>query len=153
MSEASVPPPPLGHECCPCAQRLRIKNKRLSDEWTRRTADAMAERDGLRAQMAAAEVMLQKHRVVDGNPTISHYIPAAVIAAALREAEEARAKAELWERTAHRERASRIAKERQIYDRNDRLEKADNQRLAEAIREAVETALTAPQAETRDGDE
>lgn len=45
-TRASVPPPPpLGHECCPCAGRLRDRSKTLSDEWHKRTADWLRERD------------------------------------------------------------------------------------------------------------
>lgn len=46
MSEpAQVPAPPLDHDCCPCAERLRGRSKQLSDEWTRRTADMLRRKD------------------------------------------------------------------------------------------------------------
>lgn len=40
-----VPPPPLGHECCPCAERLRDRSKKLSDEWHNRIKEMLRDRD------------------------------------------------------------------------------------------------------------
>lgn len=101
------------HECCPCVERLRAQNKTSSDEWTKRTAKMQSQLHGLQALMQEA-VDLNRNATTPNGTVIfglSQY-GNAVLAVALKEADEARAELHTAVQAMHDERRARLAAER-----------------------------------------
>lgn len=99
-----------GHDCCACVDRLREQNKASADEAHRRSAKVQSELDGLRWLMDQAAASNRQRVAANGIVAdgLSLYGQAA-LAAAFREADEARAEADMLRASFHRERRARLA--------------------------------------------
>lgn len=97
--------PHPGVECCPCVERLRQQNHAAAAAMDKRHAEDRSELDGLRHLMREARDMHRK-----GHVGISSY-GQAMLAEALRVADEAEAEVEMLRIAMQRERRARIVAE------------------------------------------